>query len=80
MLNREPITQPSEVGKPCPKTERWLFCCSTCFYPVLMPAVEQNTNGQKFYCDVCMEHQWFMRVTAKTDDGRELNVVYHLHF
>lgn len=45
-----------------PTKERWLFMCTECGVPKLMPAIPQNSTGQEFYCAVCLEKTFFVRL------------------
>jgi hypothetical protein len=45
-----------------PTKERWLFMCTECGVPKLMPAIPQNQDGQSFHCAVCLERTFFVRL------------------
>jgi hypothetical protein len=48
-----------------PIKERWLFMCTECCTPKLMPAIPQNREGQDFHCAVCLEKTFFVRLNLQ---------------
>lgn len=55
-----------------PTKERYLFMCSECGVPKLMPALPINQPGQTFYCAVCLEPQFFLRIEASLNEFSKL--------
>lgn len=47
-----------------PTRLRYMFMCTECGVPKLMPAIPQNEQGQTFHCAVCLEQQFFVRVES----------------
>jgi hypothetical protein len=48
-----------------PHKQRFLCMCTECASPLLMPAIPQNIQGQDFYCPVCLEKQFFIRIAVE---------------